>query len=169
MLTCPYKWTRNYLLAILQHCQNHCNPQLTKLKWKRLQVQLEKHKRGHEWGSWPSNAFLGPQKRVVLGTLCMLEALKARLGQPNNETSPSHFPQCTVPKLPLENDPTMKASLGSISRQLDDMLSMRFGLHMISYEQPRGFLEPKFTIYDGASDHFLLSDALLAADDVGYR
>ena len=63
----------------------------------------------------------------------------------------------------------MKASLGSISRQLDDMLSMRFGLHMINYEQPRGFLEPKFTIYDGASDHFLLSDALLAADDVGYR
>ncbi|KAL6345528.1 hypothetical protein AAG906_017253 [Vitis piasezkii] len=44
----------------------------------------------------------------------------------------------------------MKAPLGSISR---------YNL---------GVLEPKFTIYDGTNDHFLLSDALLAIDDVGY-
>ena len=34
------------------------------------------------------------------------------------------------------------------------MLSTSFDSHIISYEPPRGFVVPKFTIYDGMSDPF---------------
>ena len=34
------------------------------------------------------------------------------------------------------------------------MLSMSFNPHIISYEPPKGFLVPKFTMYDGTSDPF---------------
>ena len=43
---------------------------------------------------------------------------------------------------------------GSISQRLDDILSTPFGLHMIHYDPPRGFLVPKFSAYDGSSDPF---------------
>lgn len=48
----------------------------------------------------------------------------------------------------------MQASLDSISRQLDDMLSMSFGPYIVICEPPRGFVVPKFTMYDGTSDLF---------------
>ncbi|RVX21422.1 hypothetical protein CK203_001724 [Vitis vinifera] len=44
--------------------------------------------------------------------------------------------------------------IGSISKRLDDMLSMPFCSHIIYYEPPRGFLMPKFSTYDGSSDPF---------------
>ena len=47
-----------------------------------------------------------------------------------------------------------KDTLGSTSWQLDDMLSIPFDPHIISYEPPKGFLVPKLTIYDGTSDLF---------------
>ncbi|KAL6345033.1 hypothetical protein AAG906_007764 [Vitis piasezkii] len=43
---------------------------------------------------------------------------------------------------------------GSISRQLDDMLSTPFSFHIIDYEPPREFIVPKFSAYDGSSDPF---------------
>ena len=43
---------------------------------------------------------------------------------------------------------------GSISRRLDDMLSMPFNLHIINYEPPRRFMVPKFSTYDGTNDPF---------------
>ncbi|RVW98422.1 hypothetical protein CK203_026749 [Vitis vinifera] len=44
--------------------------------------------------------------------------------------------------------------IGSISKRLDDMLSTPFCSHIINYEPPRGFLVPKFSIYDGTNDPF---------------
>ncbi|RVW23328.1 hypothetical protein CK203_100937 [Vitis vinifera] len=49
---------------------------------------------------------------------------------------------------------TTRATPYSISRRLDDMLSMLFVTHIISYEPPRGFMLPKFIMYDGTSDPF---------------
>ncbi|RVW19850.1 hypothetical protein CK203_060109 [Vitis vinifera] len=42
----------------------------------------------------------------------------------------------------------------SICRQLDDMLSMPFSPYIINYEPPRGFVVPKFSMYDESSDPF---------------
>ena len=42
----------------------------------------------------------------------------------------------------------------SISRRLDDMLSTPFSSRIIHYDPPRGFLVPKFFVYDGSSDPF---------------
>ncbi|KAL6316256.1 hypothetical protein AAG906_017803 [Vitis piasezkii] len=50
----------------------------------------------------------------------------------------------------LPNEPPS----GSISKRLDDMLSMPFCSHIIHYDPPRGFLMPKFSTYDGSSDPF---------------
>ena len=52
------------------------------------------------------------------------------------------------------------ATLNFISRQLDDMLSTPFGSHIISYEPPKGFLVPKFTMYDEMSDYYSKSTLL---------
>ena len=48
----------------------------------------------------------------------------------------------------------LKACLGSIGRRLDDMLSMPFGSHIISYDSPRGFVVPKCIMYDESSEPF---------------
>ncbi|KAL6310883.1 hypothetical protein AAG906_018042 [Vitis piasezkii] len=50
--------------------------------------------------------------------------------------------------------PVTRAPLDSVSRRLDDMLFMLFSPHIISYEPPKGFIVPKFTMYDGMSDSF---------------
>ena len=50
----------------------------------------------------------------------------------------------------LPNEPPV----GSISKRLDDMLSTPFCSHIIHYEPPRGFLVPKFSLYDGSNDPF---------------
>ena len=42
----------------------------------------------------------------------------------------------------------------SVSRQLDDTLSMPFNPYIINYEPPRGFMVQKFMTYDGTSDPF---------------
>ncbi|WKA02828.1 hypothetical protein VitviT2T_020981 [Vitis vinifera] len=47
-----------------------------------------------------------------------------------------------------------KPPSGSISKRLDDMLSMPFCSHIIQYDPPRGFLVPKFSTYDGSNDPF---------------
>ncbi|RVW62558.1 hypothetical protein CK203_063142 [Vitis vinifera] len=46
-----------------------------------------------------------------------------------------------------------RASPNSINQRLDDMFSM-FSPHIINYEPPRGFVVPKFTMYNGMSDPF---------------
>ena len=55
----------------------------------------------------------------------------------------------------------MQALLDHINRQLDDMLSTPFSPHIFSYEPPKGFEVPKFTIYDETSDPF---DTLCTSD-----
>ncbi|KAL6314101.1 hypothetical protein AAG906_011837 [Vitis piasezkii] len=74
-------------------------------------------------------ARLGPQEKKAPASPRILEALKARLGQLNDEASPSR-----IPTPPPTNNPTTKAPFGSISRQLDDMFSTSFGPHIINYE-----------------------------------
>ncbi|RVW26343.1 hypothetical protein CK203_110012 [Vitis vinifera] len=65
--------------------------------------------------------------------------------------------------------PTGKTLLDSIIQKLDDMFSMLFGPHIINYEPPRGFLVPKFTMYDETSDPFdhLLHYRQLMTLDIG--
>ena len=41
---------------------------------------------------------------------------------------------------------------GSVSRQLDDMLSTPFNPYIINYKPSRGFMVPKFSTYDGTND-----------------
>ena len=50
--------------------------------------------------------------------------------------------------------PTGKTPFGSISWWSDDMLYTSFDSHIISYEPPREFLVPNFTMYEGTSDLF---------------
>ena len=66
-------------------------------------------------------------------------------------------------------EPTGKAPLGSIIRKLDDMLFMSLGPQIIGYEPPKGFLVPKFTMYNGMSDPFdyLLHYRQLMTLDIG--
>ncbi|RVW76067.1 hypothetical protein CK203_049186 [Vitis vinifera] len=47
-----------------------------------------------------------------------------------------------------------RGPLGSISMQLDDMLSTPFNPHTINYDPPIGFMIPKFSTYDGTNDPF---------------
>ena len=47
-----------------------------------------------------------------------------------------------------------QAPFGSVSQQLDDMLSTPFSPHIINYEPSRGFIVPKFMTYNGTSDPF---------------
>lgn len=96
---------------------------------------------------------LEPQDRRTQAPPCISNPFKVRLGQPNTKASPSHLPQYTG--LPLASDLMAKAPLGSISQRLDDMVSTTpFGSYIISYELPKGFLVPKFTMYDGTSNLF---------------
>lgn len=50
--------------------------------------------------------------------------------------------------------PLLKASLGLVSRRLDDMLFTPFRSHIINYEPLKGFIISIFTMYDESSDHF---------------
>lgn len=70
---------------------------------------------------------------------------------------------------PVVSKPIGKAPLNSINRQLDDMPSTPFAPHIISYEPLKGFLVPKFTMYDGTSDPFdhLLHYRQLMILDIG--
>ena len=63
----------------------------------------------------------------------------------------------------------MQAPPDSISQQLDDMLSMPFSSHIINYELPKGFIVPKFTMYNGTSDPFnhIMHFRLLMTLDIG--
>ncbi|KAL6323132.1 hypothetical protein AAG906_027402 [Vitis piasezkii] len=54
----------------------------------------------------------------------------------------------------LGGDMVSRGPLGSISRQLDNMFSMPFFSRIINYKPPRGFIVPKFSVYDGSSDPF---------------
>ena len=47
-----------------------------------------------------------------------------------------------------------RGPLGSISMQLDDMLSTPFNPHIINYDPLRGFMIPKYSTYDGTNDPF---------------
>ena len=114
-----------------------------------------KWKRGQRRGSHLSDTMrshLGPQDQWAQAFPCISDALKAWLGQPKQEASPSFQP--SQPKLPVVLEPTVKAPLGFISRRLDDMLSTPFDTHIISYKSPKRFLVPKFTMYDGTRDPF---------------
>nr|CAN81237.1 hypothetical protein VITISV_031072 [Vitis vinifera] len=59
----------------------------------------------------------------------------------------------------LPNEPP----IGSISKRLNDMLSMPFYSHIIHYEPPRGFLVPKFSTYDGDLSEAFVGQYLCSA------
>ena len=81
----------------------------------------------------------------------MLETLRARLGQPATTTT-SKWP--SQPPRQQTEVPTTRAPHDSVRRQLDDILFMSSDPYIISYKPPRGFVVPKFTIYDITSDPF---------------
>lgn len=96
-------------------------------------------------------AQLGPQAPSVEGQSHMLETLRVHLGPPvaaplQEQSSQPLRQQTEVPPTPTPLD--------SISQQLDDMLSMLFSPHVINYKSPKGFIVPKSTMYNGASDLF---------------
>ena len=47
------------------------------------------------------------------------------------------------------------------------MLSTSFDPCIINYDLPKGFVVPKFTMYDGLSNIFLPFDVLSTNDDTG--
>lgn len=49
---------------------------------------------------------------------------------------------------------TNRGPPGSISKRLDDMLSMPFSPYIVNYEPLKGFMVPKFSTYDGTNDLF---------------
>ncbi|RVX07007.1 hypothetical protein CK203_030443 [Vitis vinifera] len=65
----------------------------------------------------------------------------------------------------LPNEPPS----GSISKRLDDMLSMPFCSHIIHYDPPKGFLVPKFSTYDGVQRPLRPYHALSTTHDSRYR
>ena len=95
---------------------------------------------------------LGPQAPSVEGQPHMSETLKARLGQPAIVTT-SGWP-FQQPRQQQAKAHVTRAPSNFISRQLDDMLSTLFGPHIINYELPRGFVVPKFTMYEGTNNPF---------------
>ena len=54
----------------------------------------------------------------------------------------------------IEGDVVSRGPPGSISRRLDDMLSMPFSSRIVNYEPPRGFIVPIFSAYDRSNDPF---------------
>ena len=58
------------------------------------------------------------------------------------------------PESQMARNPLSTTPPSSISRRLDDMLSMPFSSRIIKYEPTRGFVVPKFSTYDGSSDPF---------------
>ena len=54
----------------------------------------------------------------------------------------------------VKKDSANEAPLGSISRQLNDMLSTPFSPRIINYKPPRRFIVPKIFAYDWSSDPF---------------
>lgn len=71
--------------------------------------------------------------------------------------------------MPVVLEPTGKAHLSYICRMLGDILSTPFDPYIISYKLPKGFLVPKFTMYNGMSDPFdhLLLYRQLKTLDIG--
>lgn len=62
-----------------------------------------------------------------------------------------------LPHFPVQQQVGVLTKQGppdSISRRLDDILSMLFSPYIINYEPLRGFMVPKFSTYDGTNDPF---------------
>ena len=96
-------------------------------------------------------ARLGPQTpcKNKPHAIISLEAYSEPSSSPTLQGHATRPPLAQVGK-----DPSHTAPPGSISRRLDDMLSMPFGSRIIKYEPPRGFIVPKFSTYDRSSDPF---------------
>ena len=95
---------------------------------------------------------LGPQTPNMMGKLYEAMAQEAYPG-------PSAALVITdrLPHLPAQQPIgglTRRGPPGSISTQLDDMLSSPFTPDIINYESLKGFIVPKFSTYDGSSDPF---------------
>ena len=97
-------------------------------------------------------AQLRPQALGVEAQPRMSKTLRARLDQSTPITT-SEWPS-QPPRQQQMEVPTTQAPPDFISRWLDDMLSTSFGPHIISYKLPRGFVVPKFTMYNETNDPF---------------
>ena len=61
------------------------------------------------------------------------------------------------PHLPVQQqigDLVSRGPPSSVSRRLNDMFFTPFNPYIINCEPPRGFMVPKFSVYDGTSDPF---------------
>lgn len=96
-------------------------------------------------------ARLEPQAPSVERQSRMSETLRACLSPP--VTAPMSKWLSQLPRQQAEV-PLTQVPLDSISRRLDDILSTPFNPHIINYEPPRGFVVPKFMMYNGMSDPF---------------
>ena len=97
------------------------------------------------------HARLGPQTPGVEKSCATI----AQEAYPGPSITPI-IPNCP-PHPPLQKiggDMENRGPPGSISRQLDDMLSMSFSSCIINYEPPKGFIVLKFFVYDGSRDPF---------------
>ena len=95
---------------------------------------------------------LGPQTLNIMGKLYEAMAHEAYL-------SPLTAPIIIdwLPHMPTQQPVgglTNRGPPGFASRRLDDMFSTLFTPDIITYEPPRGFIIPKFSVFDGSSDPF---------------
>ena len=97
-------------------------------------------------------AWLTPQTIGMEAQPHMSKTLRACLGQPTTVTTSEWPPQPW--RQQQVGVPITQAPLDSINRWLDDMFSTLFGPHIIIYELLRGFVVPKFIMYDGISDPY---------------
>ena len=118
-----------------------------------ISTQVSRNMR-HDKRSHLSDAIqarLGPQVPSAEGQSCMSETLRARLG-PLAVTPMSEGPSQLL-RQQVEVS-SMRAPPDFINRRLNDMFFTSFGPHIIKYKTPRGFVVPKFAMYDGMSDPF---------------
>ena len=97
-------------------------------------------------------AWLGPQEPGMERQPYVSETFKAHLGPPTVVVMLEWPFQLSRQQQAVA--PTILALPGFVNQRLDDMLSMSFDPHIINYESSKGFIVPKFTMYDRTSDPF---------------
>ena len=116
----------------------------------RVSTKRRRNKRSRLSNSM--RAWLGPQRPYIEGKASMVKTLEARLG-PSTAAIVSEWPSDSLRKQQA-GAPADQVPPGSISQQLDDMLSTLFDPHIIIYEPSRGFILPKFMTYDETRNPF---------------
>ncbi|KAL6327142.1 hypothetical protein AAG906_014960 [Vitis piasezkii] len=83
---------------------------------------------------------------------CLIGTSEARIG-PSTAAIVLEWPSYSL-RQQQAGAPADQVPPGSVSQQLDDMLSTPFDPHIIIYEPSRGFILPKFMTYDETRNPF---------------